>query len=134
MVPCILTCSFKWKKNFNILSEPGPRNLGHKMSYFLTLVGFISLSNYIVSSWKFYHSLLTSAPTYTPNLSPFECTWAEIDFWGGGGGGGLKALKNTSIEYRYYSNSEIKTNSSVFKLKGASYPIFITYLFKWWLL
>ena len=29
---------------------------------------------------KILHSLLTSAPTYAQNFSPFECTWTESHF------------------------------------------------------
>ena len=50
---------------------------------FFSLVWCISLLNVSKSSWKFSHSLPTSAPVYVQNFSSFECFWPEIDFWGG---------------------------------------------------
>ena len=38
--------------------------------------------------WKLYGSLPYLTPTYPESFISFECSWAEIDFWGGG------ALKN----------------------------------------
>ena len=32
--------------------------------------------------WKFYHTRPITGLTYPPNISPFGCSWAEIDFWG----------------------------------------------------
>ena len=73
---------FQTKKKFKYIDRARIEKSWTENELFLTLVWFISLSNIRVLSWKFYRSLLTSAPTYAPNFSPFERTWAEIDFWG----------------------------------------------------
>jgi hypothetical protein len=91
----------------------------------LTLVWFISLSNVKVSSWKFYHNLLTSPPRYAKNFSSFECSWTEIDFWGGGGG-----LKKITLEGRqiiFCVRSFLSWDDSAYFL--TAFNFLITYAF-----
>jgi hypothetical protein len=64
------SCPASWHalsnlKKLNISNEPGQRNLGCQIR-------------------KFYHNFFTTGPTYPKHCMPFERTWAETDFWGGG--------------------------------------------------
>jgi hypothetical protein len=99
-MPCILTCSFKQKK-IKYIERDWIEKFGMPNQLFLTLVWFISLSDVMVSSWKFYHSFSTTAPTYPKNFMPLECTWAEIDFRGGRGLALIQCLRIKIFIYHF---------------------------------
>lgn len=76
VVPCILMCSIKQKK-LNVLNDTGSRipcNKNGWKSAFFPLVYPISRSNIMILSWKFYHNLFATGPTYAANFSLCRCS------------------------------------------------------------
>ena len=74
---------FCTKKELKIFDLGGTRKICPRKGLFLALIWWISSRNVVILSWKFYHSLYIIPPTYPPNFSPFEVSWAEIEFWFG---------------------------------------------------
>ena len=54
-----------------------------KNRLFLSLIWWISPKNVMILTWKLCHSFSIILPTYSPNFSSLEFSWAEIEFWRG---------------------------------------------------
>ena len=65
------------KKELKIFDEPGMRNIHQEIS----LIWWTSPLNVMILTWKLYHSFSIPVSTNSPNFSPFEVSWTEIESW-----------------------------------------------------